>query len=160
MHTGSTSTDRQLSQDDAVESSAVSIGATTSVSGMPSGVTGGDTPSSTEQWQPTPEWFHDWKSKLPIQTITRLIHCLLPMVEEECQEKGLIDQTQVLEYLQKVTMVGLLPVPHPIIIRNYQPNTYTALWFTSYMWGVIFSRSQSLAMFDWRKIRLIVINNR
>eukprot|EP00922_Rhytidocystis_sp_ex-Travisia-forbesii_P051311 GHVS01076171.1.p1 GENE.GHVS01076171.1~~GHVS01076171.1.p1 ORF type:complete len:784 (-),score=101.79 GHVS01076171.1:124-2475(-) len=114
----------------------------------------------SEQWRPTPEWFDDWKSKLPLQTITRLIHCLLPMVETECAEKGLVDQSEVLEFLQRTTMVGLLPVPHPIIIRNYQPNAYTALWFTSYMWGVIFSRAQTLSIFDWRKIKLIVINNR
>jgi len=111
-------------------------------------------------WTPTEEWFTDWKAKLPLQTVSRLIQCLLPMVETECQEKGLIDQNEVLEYLHKTTLVGLLPVPHPIIIRNYQPNAYTSLWFTSYMWGLLFSQSQSLLLYDWRKIRLIVINNR
>eukprot|EP00922_Rhytidocystis_sp_ex-Travisia-forbesii_P051308 GHVS01076168.1.p1 GENE.GHVS01076168.1~~GHVS01076168.1.p1 ORF type:complete len:792 (-),score=105.76 GHVS01076168.1:117-2492(-) len=120
----------------------------------------GEDIDKSEQWRPTSEWFDDWKSKLPLQTITRLIHCLLPMVEGECAEKGLVDQSEVLEFLQRTTMVGLLPVPHPIIIRNYQPNAYTALWFTSYMWGVIFSRAQTLGIFDWRKIKLIVINNR
>eukprot|EP00921_Rhytidocystis_pertsovi_P001665 GHVQ01002832.1.p1 GENE.GHVQ01002832.1~~GHVQ01002832.1.p1 ORF type:complete len:806 (+),score=99.50 GHVQ01002832.1:455-2872(+) len=119
-----------------------------------------ETPDKTDQWKPTPEWFNDWKSKLPLMTISRLITCLLPMVESECAEKSLVDQSEVLDFLQRTTMVGLLPVPHPIIIRNYQPNAYTALWFTSYMWGVIFSRSQNLAIFDWRKIKLIVINNR
>jgi len=113
-----------------------------------------------DTWHPTLEWFNDWKSKLPLQTITRLIRSLLPLVEAECQEKGLLDQSDVMEYLQKTTMVGLLPVPHPIIIRNYQSNVYTSLWFTSYMWGVIFSRSQSLAFFDWRRVRLIVIHSR
>eukprot|EP00413_Alexandrium_margalefii_P009677 CAMPEP_0204545910 /NCGR_PEP_ID=MMETSP0661-20131031/21622_1 /ASSEMBLY_ACC=CAM_ASM_000606 /TAXON_ID=109239 /ORGANISM="Alexandrium margalefi, Strain AMGDE01CS-322" /LENGTH=32 /DNA_ID= /DNA_START= /DNA_END= /DNA_ORIENTATION= len=32
-------------------------------------------------------------------------------------------------------MVGILPVPHPIVIRTYQASSYTAMWFTSYMWG-------------------------
>lgn len=111
-----------------------------------------------DQWKPSQQWFSDWKSKLPIQTTVRLIKCLLPKVEHECQEKGLVDQNEVMDFLNKTTMVGLLPVPHPIIIRNYHPNAYTALWFTSYMWGVIFSRSQTFALFDWRQIRLIVIN--
>eukprot|EP00923_Selenidium_pygospionis_P014408 GHVN01024733.1.p1 GENE.GHVN01024733.1~~GHVN01024733.1.p1 ORF type:complete len:971 (+),score=165.12 GHVN01024733.1:59-2971(+) len=112
------------------------------------------------EWVPTRFWFEDWKSKLPLQTVLRLIHCLLPLVEEECQEKALTDQEEVMEFLNRTTMVGLLPVPHPIIIRNYQQNAYTALWFTSYMWGVIFTKVQTLSLFDWTKIRLISINNR
>eukprot|EP01071_Lankesteria_metandrocarpae_P001710 Lankesteria_metandrocarpae@DN1798_c0_g1_i1.p1 len=110
-------------------------------------------------WRPTEEWFSDWKAKLPLHTIMRLNHCLLPKVEKECYEKDLIDQAQVLSFLERTTLVGLLPVPHPIIIRNYQPNAYTSLWFTSYMWGLLFSQSQSSLTFDWRKIKLIVINN-
>jgi hypothetical protein len=38
--------------------------------------------------------------------------------------------------------VGLLPVPHPIVIRKYQANQYTSLWFTAFLWGVIFLRNQ------------------
>ena len=34
------------------------------------------------------------------------------------------------------------PVPHPIIIRKYQPNRYTCLWFTAFQWGVIFMHNQ------------------
>lgn len=80
-------------------------------------------------------------------------------VEAECSEKGLIDQTQVLEFLQKTTMVGLLPVPHPIVIRNYYPNAYTDLWFTSYMWGVLVSRSPALAAIDAHKIKFLVVSS-
>ncbi|CAJ1425986.1 unnamed protein product [Effrenium voratum] len=50
--------------------------------------------------------------------------------------------------------VGILPVPHPIVIRTYQASTYTSMWFTSYMWGVIFTRSQRMPLYDWKKIRL------
>lgn len=35
-------------------------------------------------------------------------------------------------------MVGLLPVPHPIVVRKYNPNEFTNLWFTTFTWGVIF----------------------
>jgi frataxin-like iron-binding protein CyaY len=38
--------------------------------------------------------------------------------------------------------VGLLPVPHPIVIRKYQANAYTNVWFSAYLWGVIFLRNQ------------------
>lgn len=33
-------------------------------------------------------------------------------------------------------------MPHPIVIRKYQANEYTSLWFTAFLWGVIFLRNQ------------------
>ena len=47
----------------------------------------------------------------------------------------------VYRFLQHGTLVGLLPVPHPILIRKYQPNPGTAMWFRTYMWGVIYLRN-------------------
>ncbi len=35
----------------------------------------------------------------------------------------------ILRFLEHGTLVGLLPVPHPILIRRYQPNPGTAMWF-------------------------------
>lgn len=52
----------------------------------------------------------------------------------------------------------LLPVPHPIVIRKYHPNQHTAIWFTAFMWGVIFVRNQELPMFDGQKIRLFTVS--
>eukprot|EP01069_Polyplicarium_translucidae_P001260 Polyplicarium_translucidae@DN1600_c0_g1_i3.p2 len=108
-------------------------------------------------WRPTQEWFDDWKSRLTLHTVLRLIECLLPQVETMCQEKGLIDQADVLKYLRTTTMVGLLPVPHPIVVRSYQPNAATDVWITSFLWGVIFAKSQELPLFDWQTVRLVTI---
>ena len=47
---------------------------------------------------------------------------------------------EVLEYLKNGTLVGLLPVPHPILIRKYQTSDSTELWFHTYIWGVIYVR--------------------
>ena len=49
-------------------------------------------------------------------------------------------ESEVLEYLKNGTLVGLLPVPHPIIIRKYQPSDSTEVWFHTYIWGVIYVR--------------------
>lgn len=45
-----------------------------------------------------------------------------------------------MKFLQHGTLVGLLPVPHPILIRKYQANSGTTTWFRTYMWGVIYLR--------------------
>lgn len=113
-----------------------------------------------------------WKSKLPLQTIMRLLQVLVPQVEKICIDKwvqvgvgervcagppglgweaaqtletfvahrGLTDESEILRFLQHGTLVGLLPVPHPILIRKYQANSGTAMWFRTYMWGVIYLR--------------------
>ncbi|XP_018319000.1 protein HID1 [Agrilus planipennis] len=96
---------------------------------------------SNGQWVPTGEWVHSWKSKLPLQTIMRLLQVLVPQVEKICIDKGLTDESEILKFLQHGTLVGLLPVPHPILIRKYQANAGTTTWFRTYMWGVIYLRN-------------------
>eukprot|EP00794_Sanderia_malayensis_P008932 gene8932-9884_t len=89
----------------------------------------------------TPEWVHSWKQKLPLQTIMRLLQVLVPQVEKICIDKGLTDESEIIKFLQHGTLVGLLPVPHPILIRKYQANSGTQLWFRTYMWGIIYLRN-------------------
>lgn len=104
-------------------------------------VTGTGNDLSGAQWVPTAEWVHSWKSKLPLQTIMRLLQVLVPQVEKICIDKGLTDESEILKFLQHGTLVGLLPVPHPILIRKYQANAGTTTWFRTYMWGVIYLRN-------------------
>ncbi|GIZ04126.1 protein HID1 [Caerostris extrusa] len=92
-------------------------------------------------WVPTSDWVVSWKQKLPLQTIMRLLQVLVPQVEKICIDKGLTDESEILKFLQHGTLVGLLPVPHPILIRKYQANSGTTMWFRTYMWGVIYLRN-------------------
>ena len=100
-----------------------------------------DNESTYDSWVPTQDWVKSWKSKLPLQTIMRLLQVLVPQVEKICIDKGLTDESEILRFLQHGTLVGLLPVPHPILIRKYQPNPGTAMWFRTYLWGVIYLRN-------------------
>lgn len=43
--------------------------------------------SGNEAWTPTAEWVHSWRSKLPLQTIMRLLQVLVPQVEKICIDK-------------------------------------------------------------------------
>ena len=60
---------------------------------------------------------------------------LVPQVEKMCIDRGLTDESEILRFLQHGTLVGLLPVPHPILIRRYQANPATAQWFR---WGSLY----------------------
>jgi len=83
---------------------------------------------------------------------------LLPQLEQFCTAGNVNDETIVIDFLRTTTMVGLLPVPHPILIRKYQQNEFTSLWFTTYIWGVIYLRNQAPAFFDAAYIRLFTIS--
>mmetsp|Transcript_34136 Transcript_34136/g.80336 ORF Transcript_34136/g.80336 Transcript_34136/m.80336 type:complete len:799 (-) Transcript_34136:211-2607(-) len=108
---------------------------------------------------PTEEWLTELKNSLPLETVTRLLQHLVPVVDEiVAKRQGNVDEQEILDVLRDIVMVGLLPVPHAIVIRKYQPNQYTALWFTAFMWGVIFLRNQSLPMFDGQCIELFQVS--
>lgn len=104
-----------------------------------------------------PEWVLSWKVKLPLQTIMRLLQVLVPQVEKICIDKGLTDESEILKFLQHGTLVGLLPVPHPILIRKYQANAGTTMWFRTYMWGVIYLRNVDPPIWYDTDIRLFEI---
>ncbi|XP_041830912.1 protein HID1b isoform X1 [Melanotaenia boesemani] len=113
--------------------------------------------SSTAAWSANPDWMLSWKAKLPLQTIMRLLQVLVPQVEKICIDKGLTDESEILKFLQHGTLVGLLPVPHPILIRKYQANAGTAMWFRTYMWGVIYLRNVDPPIWYDTDIRLFEI---
>ncbi|XP_075891156.1 protein HID1b [Nelusetta ayraudi] len=113
--------------------------------------------SAPGAWSADPEWVLSWKTKLPLQTIMRLLQVLVPQVEKICIDKGLTDESEILKFLQHGTLVGLLPVPHPILIRKYQANAGTAMWFRTYMWGVIYLRNVDPPIWYDTDIRLFEI---
>jgi hypothetical protein len=47
------------------------------------------------------------------------------------------DSQALLAFLKRTTAVGLLPVPHPILIRRYHSTAASALWLHSHIWGVL-----------------------
>ncbi|XP_003961150.1 protein HID1b isoform X2 [Takifugu rubripes] len=120
-------------------------------SGQPSAI------SASAPWSANPDWVTSWKVKLPLQTIMRLLQVLVPQVEKICIDKGLTDESEILNFLQHGTLVGLLPVPHPILIRKYQANAGTAAWFRTYMWGVIYLRNVDPPVWYDTDIRLFEI---
>lgn len=82
---------------------------------------------------------------------------LVPQVEKMCIDKGITDENEILKFLQHGTLVGLLPVPHPILIRKYQTNVGTTIWFRTYMWGVIYLRNSDPPIWYDTNVRLFEI---
>ncbi|KAJ3071204.1 cell wall biogenesis protein, partial [Quaeritorhiza haematococci] len=93
---------------------------------------------------PTQEWFNYWKAHLPLAVMLTLVDALAPQIEQLCVDKALNDDRKVIEYLQSGTLVGLLPLPHPIFVRRFQHNDAVRIWFTSYLWGDVFIKSSTV----------------
>lgn len=106
---------------------------------------------------PNQAWLTAVKAELPLNTIVRLLRHLTPQVDEMFAIEAAVDEKKVLDFIRSTTMVGLLPVPHPIVIRKYQPNKYTCLWFTAFQWGVIFMHNQEVPVFDGSKVKLFMV---
>jgi Dyggve-Melchior-Clausen syndrome protein len=71
---------------------------------------------------------------------------------------GSVDDSQIVAFIQSTTVVGILPQPHPILTRRYQPNAFTSTWFTTFLWSTIFiSHSQDLPLFDSEALRMFAI---
>ena len=112
------------------------------------------------KFKPTQAWLDAWKSRLPIDTIMRLLDHLKPQIEDMCRaHSGSVDEATVVEFIRETTMVGLLPIPHAIVVRKYQPNKYTGLWFSTFLWGIIFMRQQAMPLWDGGKIKIFSIQS-
>eukprot|EP00808_Paulinella_micropora_P015885 g41586.t1 len=97
------------------------------------------------------------------QTCLRTLTCLLDFYQPKLAElqamSGRADLHELLVSLvRKSTMVGVLPVPHPIVVRRYVPNRTTAMWFVSYLWGLVFLYHQDPPLFESQQIRMFRIN--
>jgi len=97
---------------------------------------------------PTAAWQNSWKRQLALEPISRLLDFFQPKVDALLKSWGPnapIDEGALLSMIGQSTLVGVLPVPHPIVVRRYIPNPYTSLWFSTFLSGVVFLRQQALA---------------
>ena len=78
-----------------------------------------------------------------------------------CQETNCSDENEVFAFLKKGTVVGMLPVPHPIFVRPFQYGDSFAYWFASYAWGVIFLKHMTPLPAVWigTKVNLFLVKS-
>jgi len=108
---------------------------------------------------PNEKWLAAVKNELPLATILRLLEHVVPQIDELIRRNdGILDDSTILTFLTNTTMVGLLPVPHPIVIRKYTPNLFTGLWFTAFIWGVMFLENQAMPLYDASTIKLFTVS--
>ncbi|KAH8554602.1 high-temperature-induced dauer-formation protein-domain-containing protein [Umbelopsis sp. PMI_123] len=117
-------------------------------------------PGSRSRFTPTQDWIDSWKPALPLTPILLMLDHLVPQVTELCSSQSLTSDAQVLEFLRKVTLVGILPHPQPIHIRRFQWGEALVIWFRSMLWGqaYVFSLSGS-GVWNGTNIKLFQIKH-
>jgi len=107
---------------------------------------------------PTNAWVESWQKQLPLMTIVRFLKAIVPQVKSMVNNNA-EDETRILAYLDSTTIVGLLPLPHPIILRKFWPTSHALNWFHCYMWGVVFLKNlTSGTTFLDTEIKLFVVH--
>ncbi|KAI9303824.1 high-temperature-induced dauer-formation protein-domain-containing protein [Cunninghamella echinulata] len=116
---------------------------------------------SLQRFVPTEEWVALWFPQFPTETIKVLLDYLVKQVEEKCTSEGLTTDAEVLQYLQTVTMVGILPQRHPIFIRKFQWGEALMVWFRSLIWGQFYISSMYQTQSPWNgtRVRLFQIRH-
>ncbi|EGF83527.1 hypothetical protein BATDEDRAFT_85070 [Batrachochytrium dendrobatidis JAM81] len=103
-------------------------------------------------FKPTEEWFHSWRSQLPLLVLLSLSDYLRPRIEQFCVDNGLNDDRKVVEFLSKETVVGVLPQPHLIMMRSFTYSDPMHVWFTSYFWGTVYLKATETMSAETAKI--------
>jgi len=101
----------------------------------------------------TQAWIDHWASILPVTPVLRLIGILLPELSSVYTGTAL-DITVMMDLIRNTTLVGLMPVPHPILIRCYQENEVTRRWLSAYLWRVIYLRNEDPPLLRHTRVKL------
>eukprot|EP00924_Labyrinthula_sp_SR-Ha-C_P001210 maker-scaffold_7-snap-gene-17.29-mRNA-1 protein AED:0.00 eAED:0.00 QI:55/1/1/1/0.5/0.33/3/72/578 len=79
---------------------------------------------------------------------------ILPLIGE----KKISSEDELRLFIQNISVVGILPVPHPIVVRKYEKNEYTDVWFTTFVYGLVFLKNKEVPLWDDERIKLFSIN--
>jgi hypothetical protein len=101
---------------------------------------------------PTNEWLEKLKASLPLNTIIKMLNHLGPLVEHQASHGGSLDY--IMELIDETMMVGILPVPHPIVVRKHTSNKHTAMWSTQFVWELIYHSNSTLPSFNGKYVSL------
>ena len=100
--------------------------------------------------------FMEWKGQLQYSNLLALLDYFEPLIDLLPEPRT---EIQVKELLQRSTLVGLLPAPHPLLSRTYTANAGGDRWLTHHLWGVVYMSNQTFPLWDSREILLFKVSS-
>jgi hypothetical protein len=77
---------------------------------------------------------------------------LIPPLEAHCKERQSKDESDALAFIKETTLVGLLPVPHPVQAVDYQPSAAVDAAVLWSFWVTVWEKHSSL--FDEQAVQM------
>ena len=96
----------------------------------------------------------EWAGEIPTYTVIRMLDVLYPQMGHE---GAIVDEVEMMSFLQRTTLVGLLPPPHSITIRSYFATPQIYSYISTWVWGLLYNRHHTPPMFAPERVRLFPI---
>jgi hypothetical protein len=105
------------------------------------------TTPTPKKFFPTPEWLQGWRSRLPLAVVDAMTQYLEPLLVEFCKEHG--NEDEILDFVEEQSLVGVVPVPHPIAIHRYRRSAKTDHSVLVFFWSTVFLRASESSESPW-----------
>ena len=85
------------------------------------------------------KWIQSWHSQLPLQVIFAATKYLKLKITQK-SEIQVLHEADIIQFVGQMTLVGVVKAPE-LVTRHYVANAFTDLWFSTYLWGMVFLRN-------------------
>eukprot|EP00899_Mesostigma_viride_P003794 jgi/Mesvir1/13415/Mv16496-RA.2 len=99
--------------------------------------------ASASVWQPSQEWLDSvLLPELPLHSLVCILGTLGAEVDAHFRHRWPASSEDIVAFLSRTTLVGLLPMPQPVVVHRFVPNKFTDLWLSAQIFGTIYLRQQ------------------
>lgn len=112
-----------------------------------------DRKSDEPEWR-TKEWFSSWVNRLPIATIVGVFNFFIPELEKFSKNNSNVTDEGITNFILMNTVVGIIPPPSNVVIRNLEMNLNSEYFEYVYLWTFIYLRSGYHEIVPKEKIQL------
>jgi High-temperature-induced dauer-formation protein len=105
------------------------------------------------------DWFESWSKRLPLDVLKAILHYMIPKLEAYNSSNPKATDENILEYINKNTLVGLLPPPPGIVRRLLEVNIYSELYEHAHLWSFVFIKNLPHQIVPYQKIKLVKFGN-
>eukprot|EP00755_Sulcionema_specki_P022865 Sspe_Gene.77524::Locus_48454_Transcript_1_1_Confidence_1.000_Length_2461::g.77524::m.77524 len=113
--------------------------------------------SSEPAGENDPRINESWTADVPTAVLSRLLEALKPEVDAFCS-KDSVDEGEVLTFLSGITLVGLLPQPHPIDSVQFRAIPSVYAYIDSWIYTLVYMRHTEPSLWDPRSVALFPIH--
>jgi hypothetical protein len=114
--------------------------------------------SEFQEWK-TRTWYEGWSSKLPLGVISGVLSHFIPELERFTKANPNVTDENILNFIGSSTLIGIIPAPASVVIRNLELNSQSEYFEHAYMWTFLYLRSLPYELVPRERIKLFRFAN-